>query len=209
MARPGITREQVRDAIVALRAQGREPTLRNERPQIGRGSYCTLLRHLDVLLPNRRRQRRAKPPKQWVRMQCDAAFRALWASAYRQAAQELAARRSDMDAAVARTLQSLAASRAAMQRVHEQVQGLAHRVWRLEARLSQMARERPQPANSDEADVQTAAADVGSTGANGVSWPWPSPRSPRRRVGPRREATAAEPMGVSAAMPDIEADVSA
>lgn len=208
MERSGITRAEVRQAIEALRAHGREPTLRNVRLQIGRGSYGTLLRHLDELLPNRRRRRRAKPPQQWVRRQCDAAFRSLWASAYRRAARELATQRAGTDAAVERALKSQAISRAAVERIHEQVQSLWRRLWRLEAQLSEALRARRTPANDDEADEPKAAGRHARRSSGPVMWPRPRPASRRRRDARRSDATAMEPTVSSAATPGIAAEVS-
>ncbi|MCK6431165.1 MAG: DNA-binding protein [Burkholderiaceae bacterium] len=189
MARPGITREQVGQAIDALQSQGREPTLRNIRLQIGRGSYCTLLRYLDELLPNRRRHRRAKPPAQWVRSQCDAAFRSLWTSAYRRAAQELASKHSGADAAVMGALRSLAISRAEVQSMQRLIQGFAQRIWRLETQLSDATRERNAGAHGDERNESTS---VGNSGLTPVSWARPYSTSRHRRCAVRGNATATE-----------------
>lgn len=189
MARTGVTREQVRQAIDALHSQGREPTLRNIRLQIGRGSYCTLLRYLDELLPNRRRHRRVKPPAQWVRSQCDAAFRSLWTSAYRRAAQELASKRSGADAAVMRALRSLAISRAEVQSMQTLMQGFAQRIWRLEMQLSAATREHDAGAHGDERHESTPVGSGGSTQVPGAQ---PHSTWRRRRCAVRDNPTDTE-----------------
>lgn len=49
MSRPGITKEQVADAVTALRAEGKPTTARVVRLQLGTGSYKTIGRFLDEL----------------------------------------------------------------------------------------------------------------------------------------------------------------
>lgn len=49
MARRGISPADVARAYVQLKQQGREPSLRNLRLQIGRGGYSTIAAHLKKL----------------------------------------------------------------------------------------------------------------------------------------------------------------
>jgi len=49
MARPGVTKEQVRDAVAALRAQGRPTSTRVVRLELRRGSYATIGKYLEEL----------------------------------------------------------------------------------------------------------------------------------------------------------------
>jgi hypothetical protein len=83
------------------------------------------------------------------------------------------------------------------------VQSLAHRVWRLEGQLSELVRDRGILADGDEASKRTAADDVAGGASCDMPWPRPCSTSRRRRDAARRNATAAEPMAASAAVPGV------
>jgi len=64
MGRPGITGADVVRAYVALKKQGREPTLSNLRLELGRGSFTTIAARLESLslVGRQGRYRRAGRP---------------------------------------------------------------------------------------------------------------------------------------------------
>lgn len=49
MPRPGITKQEVASAVIALRTEGQPTTTRSVRLQLGRGSYGTIARYLEEL----------------------------------------------------------------------------------------------------------------------------------------------------------------
>lgn len=67
MSRRGISAADVARAYIQLKQEGREPSLRNLRLQIGRGGYATIAAHLKKLsfvpgseLTSRRQRERAR-----------------------------------------------------------------------------------------------------------------------------------------------------
>lgn len=65
MSRPGITGADVVRAFVALKKQGRDPSIVNLRLEIGKGSYSTIADRLEslALVGRRGRYVRKGPPK--------------------------------------------------------------------------------------------------------------------------------------------------
>lgn len=65
MSRPGITGADVVRAVIALKRQGRDPSIVNLRLEIGKGSYSTIADRLEslALVGRRGRYTRKGPPK--------------------------------------------------------------------------------------------------------------------------------------------------
>lgn len=136
MPQQGVTEENVQAAVMQLEREGRPIGLKTVRAQLGRGSFSTLKRHLDRVVPRLDEKRRVPAPTPSAQAELDAVVRRVWSTAYAEAsqaeAQALAAKTATLELQRVRLANELLELR-------DEARSLERRLARAEAELRSMA----------------------------------------------------------------------
>lgn len=133
----GVTEELVQAAVLQLEREGRPIGLKTLRAHLGRGSFTTLKKHLDRILPRVDDRRRVPAPTGPAQAELDAVVRRVWSTAYYEAsraeAQAFAARTAALKAQRSRLANEL-------QAIRDDARKLERRIARADAELRSMTR---------------------------------------------------------------------